>query len=114
HDHNRSDAGHDAAVHRPGLLVEVYVYRSPAAGADGSLNRGVPLKNNIQNVHGFLSAQPPPADHPTAPVEWQYRAAAGEWETFDLVGLELPPPTPLPRDQLPIAPIPPPGEDAFN
>src|SRR4029434_3654106 len=56
----------------------------------------------------------PPADHPTAPVEWQYRAAAGEWETFDLVGLELPPPTPIPPDQIPIAPIPPPGEDAFN
>src|SRR4029434_2131623 len=71
------------------------------------------MKITIKTAHGFLSAQPPPADHPTAPVEWQYRAAAGEWETVDLVGLELPP-IPIPPDQTPIPPIPPAGEDAFD
>src|SRR4029453_14327572 len=117
HDHDRSDAGDDAALHRPGLLVEVYVYRSPAEGAHGSLTRGVPMKITIKPAHGFPPAQPPPADHPTAPVEWQYRAAAGEWETFDLVGLELPP-IPIPPNQTPLPPHPPPippaGEDAFD
>jgi hypothetical protein len=53
------------------------------------------MKITIKTAHGYLSPQPPTAKNPA--VRWEYRDTAGEWETLELVGLELPtPPEPGP------------------
>jgi hypothetical protein len=77
------------------------------------------VKVTIKTAHGYLSPQPTSSRNPA--VRWEYRDTAGEWETLDLVGIDLPvpptpiPPEPIPPDPIPPDPIPPPSNgDAFN
>jgi hypothetical protein len=72
------------------------------------------MKVTIKTAHGYLSPQPPTIKQPG--VRWEYRDTAGEWETLDIVGLELPTPEPPDPDEpdLPPDPVPPQGADAFD
>jgi hypothetical protein len=76
------------------------------------------MKVTIRTAHGYLSPQPTSSKNPT--VRWEYRDTAGEWETLDVIGLELPP-LPEPPDPEPPDPEPepepeplPPSADAIN
>jgi hypothetical protein len=73
------------------------------------------MKVTIKTAHGYLSPQPPTSKNPA--VRWEYRDTAGEWETLDLVGLELPtppdPPDPTPPEPEP-GPTPPTTGDAID
>jgi hypothetical protein len=72
------------------------------------------MKVTIRTAHGYLSPQPATAKNPG--VRWEYRDTAGEWETFELEGLDLPtPPVPIPPEPIPPEPIPPPtSADAID
>jgi hypothetical protein len=76
------------------------------------------MKITIKTMHGYLSPQPATAKNPA--VRWEYRDTAGEWETMEVTGLDLPvPPEPLPPDPNPPEPEPgptPPAQsaDAFD
>ncbi len=59
------------------------------------------MKVTIKTAHGYLSAQPPT---PGGLARWQYRDTAGEWEMFDVDGLEFQP-VPQSPDQEPV-PVP--------
>jgi hypothetical protein len=72
------------------------------------------MKVTIKTAHGYLSPQPATAKNPG--VRWEYRDTAGEWETFELEGLDLPPvPVPIPPEPIPPEPTPPPtSADAID
>jgi hypothetical protein len=103
------DAGLYAALTRLELLVgDVLV--ATRGGATPSAT-SAPMQVTIKTAHGYLSAQPGPPD---APVTFQYRDAAGPWETFELGGLHAPaPPDVTPPDVIPpdTSPV---GVDAFD
>jgi len=63
------------------------------------------MKIALRNEYGYLSTQPADA---SGHVPWQYRPTIGAWETFDVIELELEPPTPEPT------PPPQQGGDAFD
>jgi hypothetical protein len=75
------------------------------------------MKVTIKTAHGYLSPQPATGKQPG--VRWEYRDTAGEWETLELVGVDLPtlpvpPTTPTPPDPTPPEPVPPQSADAFD
>lgn len=63
------------------------------------------MKVTIKTAHGYLSPQPATTKQPG--VRWEYRDTPGEWETLEILGLELPTP-PVPVDPPIDPPIDPP------